>query len=78
MLGSLVRGQYLQHLRTNYPHLVSANYHMFTSVAALPQAAPQPSSVVYPPRQVQLVSEIMDQLIQLKCVVSDLKLDLVI
>jgi hypothetical protein len=51
---------------------------MFTSVAAppqaAPQAAPQSSSVVYPPGQVQPVSEIMDQLNQLKFVVSDLKL----
>jgi hypothetical protein len=47
---------------------------MFTVVAAPPQAAPQSSSVVYPPVQVQPVSEIMDQLNQLKCVVSDLKL----
>jgi hypothetical protein len=51
---------------------------MFNSViAAPPQAAPQPtpqpSSVVYPPGQVQLVSEIMDQLNQLKCVISDMK-----
>jgi hypothetical protein len=50
---------------------------MFSSVAAPPQAAPQlalqPSSVVYPPGQVQPVSKIMDQLNQLKCVVSDMK-----
>jgi hypothetical protein len=46
---------------------------MFTSVAALPQAAPQPSSVVYPPGQVQPVPEIMEQSNQLKFVVSDLK-----
>jgi hypothetical protein len=53
---------------------VPANYHIFTSVAAPPQAAPQPSSVVYPPAKVQPVSEIMDQMNQLKCVVSDFKL----
>jgi hypothetical protein len=52
---------------------------MFTSVAAPPLATgtttvPQPSSVVYPLGRVQPVSEIMDQLNQLKCVVSDLKL----
>jgi hypothetical protein len=61
-------------LRINYPHLVPANYHTFTSVAAPPQVAPQPSSVVYPLVQVQPVSKIMDQLNQLKCVVSNLKL----
>jgi hypothetical protein len=52
---------------------------MFTSIAApphaAPQAAPQPSSVVYPPGQVQPMPEIMDQLNQLKCVVSDLKME---
>jgi hypothetical protein len=51
---------------------------MFTSIAAPPQAAPQvapqPSSVVYPPGQVQPVPEIMDHLNQLKFVVYDLKL----
>jgi hypothetical protein len=47
---------------------------MFTSVAAPPQAAPQLSNVVYPSAQVQPVYEIMDQMNQLKCVVSDLKL----
>jgi hypothetical protein len=51
---------------------------MFTSIAAPPQAAPQvapqPSSVVYPPGQVQPVPEIMDHLNQLNFVVSDLKL----
>jgi hypothetical protein len=55
---------------------------MFTSVAASPRATPQPapqmSSVVYPPGQVQPVSKIMYQLNQLKCVVSDMKLGLVI
>jgi hypothetical protein len=47
---------------------------MFTNVAAPLQVAPQSSSVVYPPGQEQPVSEIMDQLNQLKCVISDLKL----
>jgi hypothetical protein len=50
--------------------LVLPNYLMFSSVvAAPPQAAPQSSSVVYPPGQVQVpqpapqpISEIMDQL----------------
>jgi hypothetical protein len=72
MSGSLAwEGQYL--------HLVLTNYQMFTSIAAPPLATgtttvPQPSSVVYPLGQVQPVSEIMDQLNQLKCVISDLKL----
>jgi hypothetical protein len=54
---------------------------MFTSVAAPPQAAPQPggvghaqSSVVYPSGQVQPVAEIMEQLNQLTIIFSDLKL----
>jgi hypothetical protein len=54
---------------------------MFSSVvAAPPQAAPQPSSVVYLSGQVQVpqpspqpIYEIMDQLNQMKCVISDMK-----
>jgi hypothetical protein len=57
-------------LKTFHPHLVPRNYQTFNSVvAAPPQAAPQPSSVVYPLEQVQVpqpapeqISEIMDQL----------------
>jgi hypothetical protein len=46
---------------------------MFTSVVAPPQAAPQPSSVMYPQGQVQPISKIIDPLNQLKCVVFDMK-----
>jgi TolA-binding protein len=77
--------QYLHHLKTFHPHLVPPNYETFSSVVAAPpqaapEAAPQPSSVVYPPRQVQVpqptpqpISEITDQLSQMKCVISDMK-----
>jgi hypothetical protein len=54
---------------------------MFTSVVALPQAAPQSggaghaqSSVVYLPGKVRPIVEIMEQLDQLKIIFSDLKL----
>jgi hypothetical protein len=57
-------------LKIFHLHLVPPNYQTFSSVvAAPPQAAPQSSSVVYPPGQVQVpqpapqpISEIMDQL----------------
>jgi hypothetical protein len=64
---------------------VPPNYQTFRSVVAAspqaaPEAAPQPSSVVYPSGQVQVpqpasqpISEIMDQLNQMKCVISDIK-----
>jgi hypothetical protein len=72
-------------LKTFHPHLVSPNYQTFSSVVAAPpqatpEAAPQPSSVVYPPRQLQVpqlapqpISEIKVQLNQMKCVISDTK-----
>jgi hypothetical protein len=58
---------------------------MFSSFVAAPPkaalgAAPQPSSVVYPPGQVQVPQpapqsyfEILDQWNQMKCVISDMK-----
>jgi hypothetical protein len=72
-------------LKTFHPHLVPPNYQTFSSVAvappqAAPEVAPQPSSVVYPPGQVQVpqpapqpISEIMDQLNQMQCVISNMK-----
>jgi hypothetical protein len=72
-------------LKKFHPHLVPPNYQTFNGfVAASPEAAlgaaPQPSSVVYPPGQVQepqpappAISEILDQWNQMKCVISDMK-----
>jgi hypothetical protein len=72
-------------LKTFHPHLVPPNYQTFSSVVATPpqaapEAAPQLSSVVYQPGQVHVPqpapqpnSEIMDQLNQMKCVISDMK-----
>jgi hypothetical protein len=65
--------------------LVPPNYQTFSSFVvappeAAPGAAPQPSSVVYPPGQVQVpqpgpqaISEILDQWNQMKCVISNMK-----
>jgi hypothetical protein len=73
--------QYLHHLKKFHPHLVPPNYQTFSSfVGAPPEAAPQPSSVVYPPGQVQELQpapqaffEILEQWNQMKCVISDMK-----
>jgi hypothetical protein len=77
--------QYPHHLKTFHPHLVPPNYHTFSSVVAappqaVPEVAPQPSSVVYPQGQVQVlqptpqpISEFMDQMNEMKCVISDMK-----
>jgi hypothetical protein len=68
-----------------HPHLVPPNYQTFSSFVgappeAEPGAAPQLSSVVYPPGQVQepqlappAISEIQDQWNHMKCVISDMK-----
>jgi hypothetical protein len=71
-------------LKKFHPHLVPPNYLTFSSfVGAPPEAAPgaaQPSSVVYPPGQVQeaplapqAISERLDPWNQMKCVISDMK-----
>jgi hypothetical protein len=68
-------------LKKFHPHLVLPNYQTFSSfTGAQPEAAPQPSSVVYPPGQVQepqpapqAFSEILEQWNQIKCVISDMK-----
>jgi hypothetical protein len=72
-------------LKKFHPHLVPPNYQTFSSVVAAPpeaapEVAPQLSSVVHPPGQVQVPqpapqpnSEILDQLNQMRCVVSDMK-----
>jgi hypothetical protein len=68
-------------LKKFHPHLLPPNYQSFSSsVGATPEAAPgaaQPSSVLYPPGQVQeppqANSEILEQWNQMKCVISDLK-----
>jgi hypothetical protein len=82
MSGCFWENQYLHHLKTFHPHLMPPNYQMFNSVVAAPpqaapEAAPQPSRVVYPPGQVQVpqlalqpIYEIMDQLNQMKCVIQ--------
>jgi hypothetical protein len=72
-------------LKKFHPHLVLPNYQTLNSFFAAPQeaapgVAPQPSSVVYPPGQVQvpqpapqLIYVILDQWNQMKCVISDMK-----
>jgi hypothetical protein len=72
-------------LKKFHRHLVPPNYQTFSSFVgappeAAPGAAPQLSSVVYPPGQVQepqpaphAISEILDQWNQMKCVISDMK-----
>jgi hypothetical protein len=73
-------------LKKFHPHLVPPNYQMFRSFVGsappevAPGAAPQLSSVVYLPRQVQepqpapqSISEMLDQWNQMKCVISDMK-----
>jgi hypothetical protein len=83
MLGSLLGKSIHQPFEKFHPHLVLPNYQTFSSfVGAPPEAAlgaAQPSSVVYPPGQVQeppltpqAISEILEQWNQMKCVVSDM------
>jgi hypothetical protein len=68
-------------LKKFHPHLLPPNYQSFSSlVGATPGAAPkaaQPSSVVYPPGQVQVPPqanlEFLEQWNQMKFVLSDLK-----
>jgi hypothetical protein len=66
-------------LKNFHPHLLLPNYHSFSSLVGATPApgAAQPSSVVYPPGQVQeppqANSEFLEQWNQMKCVISDLK-----
>jgi hypothetical protein len=86
MSGSLLGKSIPPPLKKFHPHLVPPNYQTFSGFVGIappevaPGAAPQPSSVVYPPGQVQepqpapqLISEMLDQWNQMKCVISDMK-----